>query len=94
MLSFFICRPGSISLSFVIIVNISFTLSFPCRYGQLFIADSDNHRVHLLLPDGKFSCFILNHQHKISHPVTVAIDNKGNLVVGEAFGHLKVFKYI
>ncbi|XP_076446637.1 E3 ubiquitin-protein ligase TRIM56-like [Babylonia areolata] len=64
------------------------------RYGQVLIADSDNHRVHLLLPDGTFSQFLLTHQHRVSHPVSVAINTDGHLVVGEAFGSIKIFKYL
>ncbi|XP_070185409.1 E3 ubiquitin-protein ligase TRIM56-like [Littorina saxatilis] len=64
------------------------------RYGQIFVADSDNKRVHLLLPDGTFSCFLLTHQHKVVHPVSVAINSDGHLVVGEAFGKVKIFKYL
>lgn len=64
------------------------------KYGQLMVADSDNHRVHLLLPDGTFSKFLLTHRNKVAHPVTLAINSQGHLVVGEAFGHVKVFKYL
>ncbi|KAK7507617.1 hypothetical protein BaRGS_00001552 [Batillaria attramentaria] len=64
------------------------------RYGQMFVADSDNHRIHLLLPDGTFSKFLLNHRHKVAHPVTLAINSEGHLLVGEAFGKVKVFKYL
>ena len=64
------------------------------RYGQLLVADSDNHRVHLLLPDGTFSRFLLTHHHKLAHPVTLAINDEGHLVVSEAFGNMKIFKYL
>ncbi|KAL8571845.1 hypothetical protein ACOMHN_033372 [Nucella lapillus] len=64
------------------------------RYGQVLIADSDNHRVHLLLPDGTFSRFVLTHLHKVSHPISVATNTDGHLLVGEAFGTIKIFKYL
>lgn len=63
-------------------------------YGYIFVADNINHRVHLLLPDGKFLKFLVSKSDGLWHPMGLCISEKGYLVVTEALGKVKVFKYI
>ena len=64
------------------------------RLGYIFVADNQNHRVHLLAPDGKFIKFLVTKQHGLWHPMAVCINPKGHLVITEALGKVKVFKYM
>ena len=63
-------------------------------YGYIFVADNQNHRVHLLLPDGKFSKFVITKSNSLWHPMGMAISKRGHLIVTEALGKVKIFKYI
>ncbi|XP_046581282.1 tripartite motif-containing protein 2-like [Haliotis rubra] len=63
-------------------------------HGYIFVADHQNSRIHLLLPDGRFLKFLLTKQDKIWHPVAIDCDSNGHLVVAEALGKIKIFKYI
>ncbi|XP_067687854.1 tripartite motif-containing protein 2-like [Haliotis asinina] len=62
--------------------------------GYIFLADHQNSRIHLLLPDGRFLKFFLTKQDKLWHPVAIDCDSNGHLVVAEALGKIKIFKYI
>ncbi|KAK3593497.1 hypothetical protein CHS0354_037020 [Potamilus streckersoni] len=64
------------------------------HYGYIFVADSNNHRIHLLLPDGKFSKFLVTKAEGLWHPIGIAISRRGYLVVTEGLGKIKVYKYI
>ena len=63
-------------------------------YGYTFVADNKNHRIHLLLPDGKLTKFLITKTDTLWHPMGVAINQKGYLVLTEALGKVKVYKYI
>ena len=63
-------------------------------YGNIFVADNQNHRIHLLAPDGSFLRFVVTKQHGLWHPMAIAVDNSGNLIVTEALGKVKIFKYM
>lgn len=63
-------------------------------YGNIFVADNQNHRIHLLAPDGTFLRFVVTKQHGLWHPMAVATDNNGLLIVTEALGKVKVFRYM
>ena len=63
-------------------------------YGYIFIADNKNHRVHVIGPDGKFRRFLLTEEHGLWHPMALAINHEGHLVVTEALGKVKVYKYM
>ncbi len=63
-------------------------------FGYIFVADNQNHRVHLLAPDGKFIKFLVTKQEGLWHPMALCINPKGHLVITEALGKVKVFKYI
>ena len=63
-------------------------------YGYIFVADTNNHRVHLLMPDGRFSKFLLTKADSLWHPMGVAVTRKGYFVVTEALGKVRLYKYI
>ncbi|XP_074661361.1 E3 ubiquitin-protein ligase TRIM56-like [Tubulanus polymorphus] len=63
-------------------------------FGYIFVADNQNHRIHLLLPDGRFHKFILSKMNGLWHPMAIAINNDGHLVITEALGKVRVYKYI
>ena len=64
------------------------------QFGYIFVADSQNHRIHLLAPDGKFIRFLITKEHDLWHPMALTIDSGGHLVVTEALGKVKTFKYM
>ncbi|XP_041374496.1 B-box type zinc finger protein ncl-1-like [Gigantopelta aegis] len=64
------------------------------RHGYIFVADHQNSRIHLLLPDGRFSNFLLTKRDKLRNPVAIGIDKNDQLVVAEALGKVKVWKYM
>ena len=64
------------------------------KLGYIFVADRDDHRVHLLAPDGRFIRYLVSRDHDVWHPMAVAINHEGHLVVTEALGKVKVFRYI
>ncbi len=63
-------------------------------FGYIFVADNQNHRVHLLTPDGQFVKFLVGKQHGLWHPMALCVNPRGHLVVTEALGKVKVFKYM
>lgn len=63
-------------------------------YGYIFVADNQNHRIHLLLPDGKLSKFLITKNESLWHPMGLAITDSGYLAISEALGKVKVYKYI
>ena len=58
----------------------------------IYVADNQNHRIHMLNPDGKFIRFIVSRQHGLWHPMALAINSQGHLVVTEALGKVKTFR--
>ncbi len=64
------------------------------RHGYIFMADNQNHRIHLLGPDGKFIRFVITRQQGLWHPMALAINPSGHLVVTEALGKVKTFRYM
>ena len=63
-------------------------------YGYIFVADHHNNRIHMLSPDGVFIRYLLTENDGLWRPMTLAIDHKGHLVVAQALGTVKVYKYI
>ena len=63
-------------------------------YGYLHVADNHNDRVHLLKPDGNFHKFLMDKEDGVWHPMAVTVNSKGELVISEALGKIKTFKYI
>ncbi|KAJ8320323.1 hypothetical protein KUTeg_001910 [Tegillarca granosa] len=63
-------------------------------YGHMLVADNKNHRIHLLLPDGKFSKFLLTKNDGLWHPMSVCITRQGYFTVAEALGKVKMYQYI
>ncbi|XP_013418824.1 tripartite motif-containing protein 2 [Lingula anatina] len=63
-------------------------------YGNVFVAEKNNYKVTMLSHDGTFKGYIATEDNKIDVPQVVAIDNYGQLVVGEAYsGKVKFFTY-
>ena len=63
-------------------------------FGYIFVADNQNHRIHLLAPDGKFIKFLVSKKDGLWHPMAIQTNPKGHLVVTEALGKVKIFKYL
>ncbi|XP_013408101.1 tripartite motif-containing protein 3-like [Lingula anatina] len=64
------------------------------KFGHIFIADCFNGNVAVLDSDGKFVRNILTRQDGIMEPMIIAINNKGELVVGTNQCKILTFKYI
>jgi sugar lactone lactonase YvrE len=64
------------------------------EYGYIFVADNQNHRIHLLNPDGKLNKFLLTKSNSIWHPMAVSISKKGFFMVSEALGKIRLYKYL
>lgn len=64
------------------------------EYGYIFVADNQNHRIHLLNPDGKLNKFLLTKSNSIWHPMAVNISKKGFFMVSEALGKIRLYKYL
>ncbi|KAH3752086.1 E3 ubiquitin-protein ligase TRIM71-like [Dreissena polymorpha] len=64
------------------------------EYGYIFVADNNNHRIHVLLPDGKFQQFFVTKTENCWHPMGLAITSDGCLAITEALGKIKVYKYL
>ena len=64
------------------------------RYGHLIVADTWNNRIHLVSDDGKFVRFLVTKDEGLQWPQGVALDGKGNLVIVEQHGQVKIYKYI
>ena len=58
----------------------------------IYVADNQNHRIHMLNPDGKFIKFVVSRQHGLWHPMALAMNSEGHLVVTEALGKVKTFR--
>ncbi|XP_069108651.1 tripartite motif-containing protein 2-like [Argopecten irradians] len=63
------------------------------QYGHLFVADNNNDRVLLLKPDGQFNRPLLTQADGLWHPMALTTTND-TLVVTEALGEVKVFRYV
>ena len=63
-------------------------------FGHIIIADSKNHRLHLLTMDGVFQTYLATEEDGLDTPQALCIDGAGNLIVGEFRGAIKIFKYL
>jgi hypothetical protein len=61
--------------------------------GCVLVADNQRHRVLLFTSDGHFLRTLVSKEHGLWHPMALAISPLGYLVVTEALGRIKVFKY-
>ena len=64
------------------------------NFGHIIVADNWNHRITLLEQNCRFIRHLLTKDDGIEWPQQVGIDSKGNLVVAELGGLVKVFQYI
>ncbi|XP_013404402.1 tripartite motif-containing protein 3-like [Lingula anatina] len=60
--------------------------------GDIILTDFFNHRLHLITPEGVFKRFLLSRDNGLFRPNDVAINQLGQLVVGEEGGKIKVFQ--
>lgn len=71
------------------------------QFGQIFAVDYSNHTVHVLDPLGRFRGFLIMDQELekraifmgTSSPFSIAIDQGGDVWVGNKFGFVTVLKY-
>ncbi|XP_013379534.1 tripartite motif-containing protein 2-like [Lingula anatina] len=64
------------------------------HFGHIFIADSENHRVVELLPDGSYKRTLATEKDGLKQPVAIATNSKGILVVADWNGNVRVFRYL
>ncbi|XP_013400910.1 E3 ubiquitin-protein ligase TRIM71-like [Lingula anatina] len=60
--------------------------------GDIILTDLNNHRLHLVSPDGKFKQFLLSKDNGLLNPRDVTINHLGKLVVAEERGEIKIFE--
>ncbi|XP_023930760.1 tripartite motif-containing protein 2-like isoform X2 [Lingula anatina] len=63
-------------------------------YGHIFISDFLNHKVVALSPQGQFIRCIATKDDGMEHPIALAINPAGQLVVAERYGKVKTFQYL
>ena len=63
-------------------------------HGYFFAADSHNHRVHVIGPDGRFVRMLLTETDHLEQPLALATLESGRLAVTEARGAVKIFQYM
>ncbi|XP_023933340.1 protein wech-like [Lingula anatina] len=63
-------------------------------YGHIFIADGRNHRIVALSPQGQLIKYIATEDDGLKHPMALAINPAGLLVVAERRGIVKTFLYL
>ena len=61
------------------------------QYGHIFVADSANNRVQMFSSQGEFLAVVVS---SISTPMDVAINDKGELLVLQGNGEVKVYSYM
>jgi len=64
------------------------------RYGHVLVADSWNHRIHLISEDGRFLRYLLNKDSGLHFPQALGLTKEGHLVVAELNGNVKIFQYL
>ncbi|KAF6035917.1 hypothetical protein EB796_005776 [Bugula neritina] len=63
-------------------------------YGITFIADNRNDKISVLMPNGRFEQHLLTRRDGLWQPIALCIDMKGQLIVTEGLGKVKIYKYI
>ena len=63
-------------------------------FGQILVADTNNHCIHILDRSGQFLGFLLKPEDGITSPHSLAFDGKGFFWVGDELGSIRVFEYI
>ncbi|XP_013410153.1 tripartite motif-containing protein 2-like [Lingula anatina] len=74
-------------------------LNGPCgvctdSFGYIFIADTWNHRIVALNPQGQFIRYIATKKDGLWCPTALAINPAAQLVVAEKWGKVKTFQYL
>ncbi|KAI8775955.1 tripartite motif-containing protein 2 [Biomphalaria glabrata] len=64
------------------------------KFGQIFIADTNNSRVHVGLPSGEMTELLVTAKDGISKPTCLTITDEGHLCIGQSGGDIKIFKYL
>lgn len=63
-------------------------------YGHILVADLCNNRVQMFSKTGEFLAVILSAENDLESPIDLDIDPKGNLVVLQGNGDVKIVQYI
>lgn len=66
------------------------------KHGYILVADTNNDRIHLGLPDGQMKDTpLLSQANKLSHPVSLCLTpQSGHLVIGQSGGQISIYKYV
>ena len=64
------------------------------KYGHIIVADTWNNRIHMVSEEGKYLSILLSKADGIMWPQSVVIDKRGNLIVLEQHGNIKLFQYM
>ena len=63
------------------------------KQGHVLVADWSNHAIHLLDLSGQFIGFLITDNYGIRGPNALALDNEGNLWIGDTKSTVWIFKY-
>ncbi|XP_013388286.1 tripartite motif-containing protein 3 [Lingula anatina] len=64
------------------------------RYNNIFVADHNNHCIHVVSAEGNFVKYLVTRDDDLRHPWALAINHDGDLVVTQEEGKVKVFRYL
>lgn len=64
------------------------------KFGHIIVADTWNNRIHLVSEEGKYLSILLSKDDGLLWPQAVSIDKKGNLIVLEQHGNVKIYQYL
>lgn len=63
------------------------------KYDNILICDCDNNAVHMLNRHGQFLRFLISQENGVTCPSALALDNEGQLWLGEMNGQVHVIEY-
>ncbi|XP_062616502.1 uncharacterized protein LOC134278199 [Saccostrea cucullata] len=63
------------------------------KYDNILICDCDNNAVHMLDRHGQFLCFLVSEENGVTCPCALALDEDGQLWLGEMNGQIHVIQY-
>lgn len=64
------------------------------KFGQILLADTNNSRIHLGLPNGQMPSLLATETDGLSKPVSLAINGEGHLIIGQSGGEIREIKYL